>query len=78
MKGTVKIDSSLCKGCGLCVVTCPNGVIEIGTQRNNMGYFYAVAKKESKKAQDGKGCTGCTLCAIMCPDVAIEVYREER
>ena len=78
MKGSIKIDSNLCKGCGLCVETCPNGVIEIGTQRNGMGYFYAVAKKTSKKTQNGRGCTGCTLCAIMCPEVAIEVYREER
>jgi len=57
---------------------CPNGVIEIGTQRNAMGYFFAVTKKEKKKTKDGKGCTGCTLCALMCPEVAIEVYREKR
>jgi 2-oxoglutarate ferredoxin oxidoreductase subunit delta len=51
-------------------------LIEIGANRNAMGYFYAVVKKE--KSRNGKGCTGCTLCAIMCPEVAIEVYREER
>jgi len=78
LKGSIKIDATLCKGCGLCVEACPNKIIEIGTQRNGMGYFYAVIKKESKKRQDGKGCTGCTLCAMMCPEVAIEVYREKR
>ena len=78
MKGSIKIDANLCKGCGLCVEACPNDVIEIGSQRNAMGYFYAMARKENKKTQDGKGCTGCTLCAIMCPEVAIEVYREKR
>ncbi len=76
MKGSIKIDSSQCKGCAFCVEACPNGVIEIGAKRNAMGYFYAVVKKDG--AKDGKGCTGCTLCAVMCPEVAIEVYREER
>jgi len=78
LKGSIKIDSNLCKGCKLCVEACPNDVIEIGSRRNAMGYFYAVAKKESRKTRDGRGCTGCTLCAIMCPEVAIEVYREKR
>jgi len=76
LKGTIKIDSDQCKGCGFCVEACPNDVIEIGSQRNAMGYFYAVVKKA--KGKDDKGCTGCSLCAIMCPEVAIEVYREKR
>ena len=76
MKGSIKIDSNLCKGCAFCVEACPNDLIEIGAQRNAMGYFYAVVKKE--KGADGKECTGCTLCALMCPEVAIEVYREKR
>ncbi len=76
MKGYIVIDSDHCKGCGFCVEACPNDVIEIGSERNAMGYFYAVAKKSG--AKDGKGCTGCTLCAVMCPEVVIEVYREKR
>ena len=78
MKGSIKIDSGLCKGCGLCVPVCPNHLIEIGSQRNAMGYYVATPVKPAKKSEEARGCTGCTLCAIMCPEVAIEVFREKR
>ncbi len=71
-RGYIKIDETLCKGCGLCVETCPKGLIAISTTLNLKGYYFA-------QFHDEKGrCTGCALCAVVCPEVAFEVYREEK
>jgi len=69
-KGFVVIDKERCKGCGLCVATCPFGVLVITTELNRYGYNVAGAAAPEK-------CTGCAMCAMMCPDVAIEVYRQQ-
>jgi 2-oxoglutarate ferredoxin oxidoreductase subunit delta len=68
MKGKIKINTELCKGCAFCVETCPFGVISIGERFNKSGFFSAVAMHVEK-------CTGCAMCARMCPDIAIEVYQ---
>ncbi len=70
MKGKIKINAELCKGCAFCVETCPFGVISIGERFNKSGFFSAVAVHIEK-------CTGCAMCARMCPDIAIEVYRDD-
>ncbi len=63
------INQELCKGCQLCVESCPRKIIAISTDRiNNRGYRPAVLIDETR-------CTGCSSCAIMCPDVAITVER---
>lgn len=67
-KGLVIIDEDRCKGCSLCVVTCPFGVLVISNGLNRYGYNVAEATAPEK-------CTGCGMCAQMCPDAAIEVYR---
>ncbi|MFH1847825.1 MAG: 4Fe-4S binding protein [Candidatus Omnitrophota bacterium] len=64
----IKIDKELCKGCALCVASCPNGLIVICDKVNSMGLKVAQFKGEGK-------CTGCAFCAVMCPDCAIEVYK---
>lgn len=71
MKGRIKINTDLCKGCTFCVETCPFGVISIGERFNKNGFFPAVAVHVEK-------CTGCAMCARMCPEIAIEVYRSGR
>jgi 2-oxoglutarate ferredoxin oxidoreductase subunit delta len=68
MKGSIRIDQELCKGCSLCVEFCPKGSIVISKRLNLKGYFLA-------EFDDSKGCQGCAVCAVMCPEVAIEVYR---
>jgi len=68
MAGKIDIDKERCKGCGLCVEACPQGLIRIAAASNRMGYFFA--------EPCGTGCTGCAICALMCPDLAIEVYRD--
>ena len=70
MAGKIEIDIERCKGCHVCVATCPQGVIEVSPETNKKGYYYV--------RSSGDGCTGCAMCALVCPDVAITVYREEK
>jgi 2-oxoglutarate ferredoxin oxidoreductase subunit delta len=69
-KGLVIIDKERCKGCGLCVATCPFGVLALTSELNRYGYNVAAPAAPEK-------CTGCAMCAQMCPDAAIEVYRQQ-
>ncbi len=64
----IKVDKNMCKGCKLCVVTCPAKILELSKDFNDKGDNYCVQTDASK-------CTGCTFCAMICPDAAIEVYR---
>jgi len=68
-KGTIVVDTNRCKGCGICVVACPQKVITLGKKVNASGYNYAVAA--------GDGCIGCASCGIVCPDGCITVYRKK-
>lgn len=69
LKGTVQISDNLCKGCGLCVVSCPVHIIELAEQTvNAKGYPPATVIAAAK-------CTGCGNCALMCPDSVITVKR---
>lgn len=78
MKGRIKIDREICKGCGLCVTVCPKKEIEISDGLNKKGYYPAEFMEDRRKDGGKIECTGCALCAVTCPDVAIEVYREEK
>lgn len=64
----IKIDKNKCKGCYLCILNCPKGLIEISGDINIKG-----VKPVSFK--DG-GCTGCGMCAMICPDCAIVVIKQ--
>lgn len=64
------IEPDLCKGCRLCVETCPHGCLEMGSEINRLGYQYARFVKAS--------CTACGLCFYACPEPeAITVYKGE-
>lgn len=69
MKGYIEIDQELCKGCELCSLFCPNGVISPSDKLNANGYRVAARVK-------GDECSGCAICALVCPEAAIEVYRD--
>ena len=63
----IKINKSRCKGCYLCVTTCPNGMIKISAEMNIQGVKPVIFS--------GKKCTGCGMCAVICPDGVIKVYK---
>jgi 2-oxoglutarate ferredoxin oxidoreductase subunit delta len=68
-KGRIVVDDRYCKGCELCIVECPQDVMELDLSRlTPKGYHPAHLKTE--------GCTGCAVCALVCPEAAITVYRE--
>ncbi|MDR0509346.1 MAG: 4Fe-4S binding protein [Candidatus Methanoplasma sp.] len=61
----VNIDDNLCKGCEMCVISCPRKIIELNKSKiNAKGYHPA-------HITDPQKCTGCGSCAVMCPDVVI-------
>lgn len=64
----ITVDETKCKGCGLCVLSCPKKLMRISARSNKSGYFVA-------ECSDNEACIGCALCATMCPDVVIEVER---
>jgi 2-oxoglutarate ferredoxin oxidoreductase subunit delta len=61
-RGHITIFTTWCKGCGICVAFCPQGVFEV----NGRGRPVAVYADK---------CTACDLCAMRCPDMAIAVRR---
>ncbi|MCL4860830.1 MAG: ferredoxin family protein [Caldilineaceae bacterium] len=70
IKGTVTIQSERCKGCQLCILACPQGVIRLSGCYNSRGY-HTVRLDETDRH-----CTGCAVCALICPDSVFTVYRE--
>ena len=59
-RGRVTIFPNWCKGCDLCVIFCPAGVLEEGPDDR-----VVVAHPEK--------CTACRWCELHCPDFAIFV-----
>lgn len=70
IKGTVVVDKERCKGCAVCVASCPCNVLALSAEVNGKGYPFA-----QMIAPDD--CTGCASCGIICPDSCITVYRQK-
>jgi 2-oxoglutarate ferredoxin oxidoreductase subunit delta len=67
-KGNVTIDTGECKGCGLCVESCPPKKLQLAKDLNHYGVHPA--------EYVGDGCTGCGICFYCCPEPgAITVYK---
>lgn len=64
----ITIREERCKGCGLCVLSCPKKLLSISETSNKNGYFVV-------KIDDQNACVGCASCAVMCPDCVITVER---
>ena len=66
----IKIDSSKCKSCYLCVDVCPKKLIKKSEAIGKTGEYIVEFK------DDNNECIGCAQCALVCPDIAItEVFR---
>ncbi len=64
------INPDYCKGCGLCVASCPKKVLAISEKLNSKGYHYC--------EYTGDGCIGCGNCFYSCPEpAAITVYLKD-
>ena len=63
------VDRNRCKGCGLCVVTCPKNVLEISNKVNAKGYYPVFQIRKDN-------CIACRMCCVMCPDVAIIIEKK--
>ena len=67
-RGNVLIDIEECKGCGLCVESCPPKCLALADDLSAYGVHPA--------QYAGEGCTGCGICFYCCPEPgAITVFR---
>ncbi|NQV03541.1 MAG: 4Fe-4S binding protein [Bacteroidia bacterium] len=67
IKGDIVVNIERCKGCEICIASCPFLCIAMSEEVNSKGYHFAI------KVNDD--CTGCSNCALVCPDGVITVYR---
>jgi len=67
-RGKVRIREEECKGCGLCVESCPPKCLVLARELSSYGVHPA--------RYTGEGCSGCGICFYCCPEPgAITVYR---
>ncbi len=67
----ITIEPNLCKGCKVCITSCPKHCITLGDAINEIGYQYAVFVP-------GSPCIACGICFYVCPEFgAITVYKDE-
>jgi 2-oxoglutarate ferredoxin oxidoreductase subunit delta len=67
-RGEVEINDEECKGCGLCIESCPPECLEFAPELSHYGVHPA--------HYTGHDCTGCGICFYCCPEPgAITVYR---
>jgi Na+-translocating ferredoxin:NAD+ oxidoreductase subunit B len=62
-KGLASIDSELCDGCGVCLQSCPTGVIRMLPRRD--AWYVACSSTATPKVKAescSAGCTGCGVC----------------
>lgn len=67
--GHIEVEIEKCKGCVLCIDTCPTNVIAMSTDFNGKGYHFMKLI--------GAECIGCANCAVVCPDGVITVYKKK-
>jgi 2-oxoglutarate ferredoxin oxidoreductase subunit delta len=62
---------NFCKGCLLCVNTCPKKILKLNYENVNQKGYNPV------ECTDEEACIGCSMCAIICPDSVIGLERAE-
>ena len=70
-KSKLAINDAACKGCQLCVVSCPKKILELNKDSVNVKGYNPVS------CTDIEQCTACAVCAKICPDSVISVYKLE-
>lgn len=72
--GIAEIDPETCKGCSMCVATCPKNLIEIRDAVHKV-YVRCSSCDKGKITIDkcNNGCIGCKKCEKVCPSDAITV-----
>jgi ferredoxin len=69
--GRIVIDAAQCKGCNVCIESCPTACIVKSSEINQLGYSYALFASSR--------CTACGLCFYVCPEPgAITVYEDRK
>ena len=69
--GRIVIDVARCKGCQVCVESCPKACIGRSNEINQLGYCYVLFAPS--------GCTACGFCFYVCPEPgAITVYKDRK
>jgi len=68
IKGSIVVNIERCKGCEICMVSCPTGTIAMSKEVNSKGYNYAYPAFPEL-------CIGCANCGMVCPDGVITVYK---
>lgn len=72
--GVARVDSSKCRGCGLCANACPQHLIDLVPAKAT--YIVTCSSRDkgaAVKAQCSAGCIGCSLCVKQCEHEAITV-----
>ena len=60
-----KVNGTLCKSCGVCIMNCPKKAISRSGKYNENGYDVIVVDQEA--------CIGCGICYTVCPDYVFEL-----
>ena len=72
--GVAKVDANLCGGCGVCAKACPQKIISVVPQKEQM---IVRCSNSDKGAQAGKvckvACIGCKKCEKVCEAGAVKV-----
>jgi len=66
-RANVVVLEERCKGCELCVVSCPQGNLKLSARLNHAGFHPAEFSFRGEKGE----CTACGVCYWVCPDFAI-------
>ncbi|MBN2512574.1 MAG: 4Fe-4S binding protein [Sedimentisphaerales bacterium] len=68
-KSRIQFNIERCKGCGLCVLYCPKGLLRMSEELNSQGNSYV-------EIIDPAACNACGICFRMCPDIVIEISEQ--
>ena len=74
VNGVAVVDTSKCKGCGMCAAACPKGLIEV--VRADKTHAVRCSNKDKGPAVKkvcSAGCLGCKICEKQCEHEAIQV-----